>query len=322
MSARSRQALVFRLASTVLSFLPRRLTLPLAHALGQLSYFLLGRRRQVALDNLTATLGRDWGEAERRRVARRSFGHSIAMGMDLLTLPAVTRSPTRYCTVEEGSLELLRGVLAERKGALLVAGHFGLMESMGILLGHEKITLHFVSKPFDDPSLDAAVNALRGATGNGFIHKGGAKDRILETLASGEAVAVVADQHVHGKDRAWIPWFGLPAATTRSLGTMALLSGAPLVPIHSFPRPGGRAHLEFGPAIRPGAMPEDPDEARAVAERLVALATVELEKAVRRQPGDWLWLHRRFKVCPEGLEDRYPPRTEPVPWEWTGFDSK
>jgi KDO2-lipid IV(A) lauroyltransferase len=247
-------------------------------------------RRRVALQNLACAMP-DLPTAERRAIARASFGHAAAIAMDLLTLPRVTRDVAAHCEAEPGSLEALLEARARGRGVILVAGHFGLFESMGIFLGSRGFPVTFVAKPFDNARLDAAVNRLRTATGNAFIHKGGAKQQAREVLARGGIVAIVIDQHVTFRDRLWIPFFGLPAATTRSMGTLAEETGAPVVPIHSYPAEGGRCRCAFGPVI---------DAATAGgAEALTHAVIREMERATRRQPEAWLWMHRRWKVRPD-----------------------
>lgn len=305
MSATPGRALVarlFRAASALLCLLPRSITLPLGRAAGRAAWFLMPGRRRVASENLAIAYGAELTAAERGRMARACFGHAAAIAVDLLTLPRVARDPAAHGEIAPGSLEALRGALAQGRGAILLAGHFGLFESMGILLGHHGVRLHFVAKPFDNQALDAEINRVRGLTGNGFVHKGGAKAKLREILARGECVAIVVDQHVSARDRCWIPFFGLPAATTRSLGTLALETGAPVVPIHAYPLPRGRVRCVFGPVLVPRRTGDEERDAESFVRECIA----EMERATRVMPEAWLWLHRRWKVRPRTERDGYP----------------
>lgn len=304
------QVALFTMGCAFFSALPRKLTFRAAALAGRCAWHLMPVRRRVVRENL-ACAWPDLPETERERVARGSFRHAAAMAIDLLTLPRVARDVAAHCEVDARSLAVLAEAKARGKGVILVAGHFGLFESMGILLGSSGFPVSFVAKPFRNPLLDARIRALRGATGNTTITKGGAKAKVLAALRSGALTAIVADQHVTWQDRCWIPFFSLPAATARSLGTLALESGAPIVPIHSFPLPDGRCRCEFGPILdppAPAAAAGAPDADRA--EALVGAAIAEIEKATRRQPSAWLWLHRRWKICPDADRARYPFYTQ------------
>ena len=283
-------AAAFAAASRALCLLPRRLTLPACRLAGAACFHLMPRRRRIALENLACAMP-ELPQARRRQLARRSFGHAAAIAGDLLSLPRVARDVQAHCSATPGSLQALEEARARGRGIILVAGHFGLFESMGIFLGHAGFPVHFVAKPFDNAALDREVARLRGSTGNSTIHKGGAKARAREILAAGGTVAIVIDQHVTWRDRLWIPFFGLPAATARSLGTLAEETGAPVVPIHAYPGPAGTCRCAFGPILDA--------EGAGGAESLVRATIAQMEAATRLMPEAWLWLHRRWKVRPD-----------------------
>ena len=308
MSLRERlEAAAFVAASGFFSAWPRSWSQAFAHRMGAVAATLMASRRRVVFENLRCTeLGALVPEAERGAFARRTLGHAAALALDVLTLPRVAREPRRYCELDEGSEALLREASERGRGVILVASHFGLMESMGMVLGEALAAfgqrLSFVAKPFPNRRLDEAIQRRRGATGNRTIHKGGAKASLLEVLGRGEFGAIVLDQHVAPHARIWVPFLGLPAATARTLGTAAVETGAPVVLIHSFPLPGGRCRVECGPLIEP-----QPGLAGAeAAEDLVRRAVAAQEEAVRRDPPAWNWMHRRWKVHPDGEAERYP----------------
>jgi KDO2-lipid IV(A) lauroyltransferase len=276
--------------------MPRAWMIALASAFGQTAGLLARDRLRVARENVAATLGREWSARDQRRLARRSMGHAAALAVDFGTLPTVAKDPPRWCEIPESSRRVLLEAQARGRGVLLVASHFGWMESMGIALGHAGFPVAFVAKPFANPLVDAIFARWRGLTGNTTIHKGGAKERILSTLAAGGRVAIVIDQHAGPHDRAWIPLLGIPAATSRSAGTIALESGAPIVPIHAFPMSGARLRCEFGPIIEPVG------DAESILRETMAV----MEQALRRAPEAWLWLHRRWNVHPDGRGEGYP----------------
>lgn len=294
--------LLFVTASRLLTLLPRSLVLPAARWCGRLSWHVLPSRRRVALENLRCTMPGLTPEA-RVAIARASFGHAAAIAADLLTLPRVAADVAAHCEAIPGSLEALDQARARGRGVILVAGHYGLFECMGIFLGAMGHPVHFVAKPFDNPLLDRAIARRRGATGNSTIHKGGAKARARDVLARGGTVAIVIDQHVGWHERAWVPFFGLPAATSRSLGTLAEETGAPVMPIHAYPRPRGRCACAFGPVMDA--------EGCGGADGLVRAVVAEMEAATRLMPEAWLWMHRRWKTRPDGASG-YPSysRTE------------
>ena len=82
-----------------------------------------------------------------------------------------------------------------------------------------------------DAALEAAVGSvevllerIRASTGNHVIYRQGAVRRVLKTLAAGEGVALLIDQHMHSADAIWVNFFRRPAATTSTLAALALLA--------------------------------------------------------------------------------------------------
>src|SRR5687768_17640227 len=50
----------------------------------------------------------------------------------------------------------------------------------------------------------------------------GAVRRVMKTLAAGEGVALLIDQHMHSPDAIWVNFFRRPAATTSTLAALAI----------------------------------------------------------------------------------------------------
>ena len=88
-------------------------------------------------------------------------------------------------------------------------------------------------------------------------------------------------------------FFGRPAATTAALATLALRTGAPLVPAFALPLPDGRYRLVYEHPWRCRRR-RRADPVRELTQR----CTDVLEMYVRRHPHLWLWMHRRWRDLP------------------------
>ena len=134
---------------------------------------------------------------------------------------------------------------------------------------------------------------MRRATGNQVIYRQGALRKVMRALQNNECVAMLIDQHIHGGDAVSVDFFGRPAATTSALASLALRTGARLVPAFTIPLPGGRCRLVYEPAVEM-PKPDTPDPVRELTQR----CTDVLEMYVRRDPHLWLWMHRRWRESP------------------------
>lgn len=154
-----------------------------------------------------------------------------------------------------------------------------------------------LARALDNPMLNRLLEEVRGGTGNTVIYRQGAVRRVLKTLAAGQGVAMLIDQHMHSADAIWVDFFGRPAATTSTLAALALRTGAPVVPVFALPVDEGRYRMVYEHAVAPPDG-EGPDAVREFTQR----CTDVLEMYVRRHPELWLWMHRRWRDerVPEG----------------------
>src|SRR5690606_19450457 len=96
---------------------------------------------------------------------------------------------------------------------------------------------------------------------------------------------------------AFVPFFGVPAATVTALPGLMQEAGVAALPFWMQRGDDGRYRLRIEPQW-PHWPTGDPaaDAARYMA---------ELETVVRRAPAQYLWVHRRFKTRPPGEPDLY-----------------
>ena len=101
---------------------------------------------------------------------------------------------------------------------------------------------------------------------------------------------MMIDQHIHDPSAVNVDFFNRPAATTSAIASLALRTGAPVVPLFSLPLPGGRYRLVCEPAVETPST-DAPEAVREFTQR----CTDVLEMYVRRYPHLWLWMHRRWR---------------------------
>jgi len=257
-------------------------------AIGLVFHAVDGAHRRLAVSQLRAAFPLR-SEAECRAIARQTFVH---FGQSLvMVLRVSTFTPERLLeTVEVEGANHIRAALAGGKGAIVFSGHFGYWELHGLTHALVLSPMSVLARPLDNRLLHDLLERMRRATGNNVIYRQGALRRVLRALNANECVAILIDQHIQGADAVPVDFFGRPAATTSALATLALRTGAPLVPAFAIPLPNGRCRLVYEPVVDvPPATVDDP-----VLE-LTQRCTDVLEMYVRRYPHLWLWMHRRWR---------------------------
>jgi KDO2-lipid IV(A) lauroyltransferase len=290
---------VYKAFALLLSVLPRGIVLAAGSMLGRLIYYLDGRHRGIALDNLARAFGRSWTAAERKTTALRSFANFIRSVFDALKTAGWT--PARLMSVidVEGYEHLDKAARAGR-GVLLFTGHIGNWE-MVIPPFAGRIPFHIIARPLDNPLIDQDFLKARSRRGGTIVNKFGAGRPILRALSRNEAVGILIDQNVLRREAVFVDFFGKPAATTPALAVFHLRTGAPILPMVCVPAPGNRYAFRIGPPVEipPPSGDEDADVLK-----ITAICTKMIEETIRRNPPLWLWVHKRWQSRPLHEESR------------------
>jgi KDO2-lipid IV(A) lauroyltransferase len=200
-------------------------------------------------------------------------------------------------TLEELSLEGLehvKHVMHEHGRALVLTAHLGNWEYLAAvhhLIGHP---VAIVVRPLDSAALDLQAAAMRRKTGVEMIDKRRALRPVLAALRRGRLVAILLDQNAGRREGVFVPFFGRPASTSRSLALLALRTRTPILPV--FIRRTGVAshHVEFEPPLAPAVS----NDTEAAIVELTGRCTQVVEAAIRRTPEQWLWAHDRWRTRP------------------------
>ena len=268
--------------------LPMTVVMALGAVLGRAFHAVDRAHRRLALKNLEAAFPARPAH-ERAAIAREMFAHFGRLLTVLLKFS--TMRPDRMLAVVEFEGEdRVRAAHALGKGVLLFTGHFGYWEINALVHALALHPMSVLARPLDNRLLHDLLEEVRGRTGNAVIYRRGAVRRVLRALAANQAVAVLIDQHIQTADAVYVDFFNRPAATTSALAALALRTGAPVIPVFALPLPGGRFRMVYEHAVDPPNA-DAPDALRDFTQR----CTDVLEMYVRRYPGLWLWMHRRWR---------------------------
>lgn len=274
-----------RAATTVL---PHRVVRGIGTCIGLGFYLADGAHRRLAVRQL-ATAFPLRSTAECQALARATFAHFGQLLVALLKFSTLDEAGIRARVEFEGD-DRVRTALAGGKGVLLFSGHFGYWELQGIAHPLALPPMSVLARPLDNPRLHQLLERARTFTGNRVIYRRGAVRRILRALEADECVATMIDQHIQPVDAITVEFFNQPAATTSALATLALRTGAPVIPVFALPLAGGRYRMIYEHPVEPPSA-DSADPVRELTQR----CTDVLEMYVRRHPHLWLWMHRRWR---------------------------
>lgn len=275
----------------LIAALPQRGRLRLGSGLGWLMARLLPKRRRVMRANLRVAFP-DWMPARYDQVIDEHF-HRLGTGI----CEGFWGWFGNLCKVPEYriiGLEHLEAARAAGQGVILNAAHVTDME-LGVYFISCHAPVHAVYRPNNNPALDSLINLGREKHLAALIHREDTR-AMVRALRAGEVLWTAPDQNYHGKTSAFIPFFGVPAATNTAMPTLARMGRATILPYH-VRRFGSHYELEIEPPVEGIPSGDDVADTRRLVERL--------EAEIRRHPTMYLWGHRRFKTLPAEIPSPY-----------------
>jgi KDO2-lipid IV(A) lauroyltransferase len=285
---------VVRLGIAVVQMLTEDVACALAAFLGWLAYAIDRRHRNVAVENLRHAFP-GLAPSDRDKIVRATFRHFAALAIELARLRrGITRNTRHHFAPCSGRPDAHVQALTSGRPVIMVTGHFGNWELASYCFGMMGMRWTAIARPLDNPYLEDWLRNLRERTGHKMVAKKGEFDQIVNVLAEGKVLGVVADQDA-GPKGLFVDFLGRPASTHKALAIMAIEHRA-LIVVSGMPRVRWPRYFRGTPAevIDAADFAHRPDAIRALTERW----TKAFEQAVRQHPEQYFWLHRRWKSQP------------------------
>lgn len=277
----------------------RKLTtqMRLGRVLGRLFYYLPNSRKRIARINI----GICFPELNRKQAKKLLKQNMISTGQGVMEMLAAlwTEEQQFQGRFDVEGLEHLIAVAQSGEGCLLLSCHTTSIE-WGIRgLNHQLKQLnmpigHMLARQHNNKLLEAHLEAARIQFVDKLIDKKNIRS-LLVSVKSGHPVYYAPDQNFSYQVK-FADFFGRPAATT--VGTHKLAhKGVKVVPWFCFRTGPCQWQIKILPELQ---NLKNQDEATAT-------QTINqlFEQQIKQHPEQYLWVHRRFKNQPEGLENPY-----------------
>lgn len=247
------------------------------------------RLRRIARLNLAMAFPEKPSEGRERIIdgVFRSLARSLLV---FARLPDINRENVSQWIRYEG-FHHFEEALRRGKGVLFATAHLGNWELSAFSHGLMTAPMHILVRHLDNPLLDALVERRRRLSGNHIIEKRDFARGILRALSRNEAVGILIDQNSSLDEGIFVDFFGVPACANTGLAKIAARSGATVIPGFAlWSEQEHRYILRFYPPVQMTG--DDIADTRQL--------QMKLEDVIREHPGQWLWIHRRWKTRPPG----------------------
>lgn len=260
--------------------------------LGRLIWRLDPKWKRLAAEQAGAALGL----ADTADFVRRNYEHYGMLVAELANIDLIRERCDDLFEYERAEvLDIIRD------GALVISGHLGNWELMGMHYVKHVRPISAMVKPIANPYVDRWINRLRHGYGVQTVTTRDNALNVRKLLRAKESIVTLADQNSLYHEGVFVDFFGRPASTHYGPAMLAIRAGVPVVSAFCTRTDSGKFRVSFGSPLEY----DRTADLRRQTWQLTQALTARVEAAVRRTPEQWFWVHRRWKNQPKGDEESW-----------------
>lgn len=283
------------MARRIVLLLPWKVALGLGVLLARLLFLLSRREKARALSNLSIAFGAEKSPRDILRICRLCFENLGKGLMEVLQFPRLNPGNLGRLVSLEGK-QNIDDALKKGKGVIVFTAHFGNWELLGVslvLLGYD---VGFIVRPVRSPRLEALVNRNRESMGVECIPRGTSIKKALWRLRRNGVLGILSDIDTK-VDGVFVDFFGRPAFTPRGPVSIALRTGAALIPVFIIRQEDDTHRIV---AEKPLELKVTGDQEEDVRLNTASFTKI-IESYIRKYPEQWIWVHERWKTRPKAV---------------------
>ena len=262
----------------------------LAKLLSFIFFYFIPIRKSVVINNLKLAFP-EKSENEIRTIA---FKNYLSVGITFLELMAFRKMSKKEVEslTEVSNIELVKEKVEVGKGVILLTAHIGNWElgalTMGLALDAQ---INVLVKKQRNRLVANWMSEIREKFTNKEVSLGVSVRELYRTLISGGVVGIVGDQRGKKEDGVIVNFFDQPTVTFQGFASLGIKNKVPIFVSLSERLPNGKYFIEIK-EIKYDNLPENlPDQIKELNQRYMTI----LESHIRKNPEQWLWMHKIWK---------------------------
>jgi len=274
--------IVVRFLLGILSILPYQKKIALGGLIYQKIISPLSGNRERIIDNLKLIFPNL--ERRKREELCRQVPNNIGRTVFELLSPNAFSNIAKSAKVSGPGFKILKDAQEQKKPVILVSGHFGNYDVVRVVLNTNQISVGALYKPMSNPYFNTFYERCIKQIAEPLFSRGRAgMGNMMRYLEDGNVVALLIDQYMsHGEP---LKFLGHTAYTATSAAKLALKHDALLITFYVVRNNDG---VNFDLVFESPVKPSTPSE-------MTQVLNDRLEKQIRKNMGQWLWTHRRWK---------------------------
>ena len=266
----------------ILSILPYRTKISLGGLIYQKIISPLSGNRKRIIDNLRLIFP-DLEKRKREELCSQ-VPNNIGRTLFELLSPNAFSNIAKSAKVSGPGFKILKDAQEQKKPVILVSGHFGNYDVVRVVLNTNQISVGALYKPMSNPYFNTFYERCIKQIAEPLFPRGRAgMGNMMRYLEDGNVVALLIDQYMsHGEP---LKFLGHTAYTATSAAKLALKHDALLITFYVVRNDDG---INFDLVFESPVKPSTPNE-------MTQVLNDRLEKQIRKNMGQWLWTHKRWK---------------------------
>ena len=288
----------FKIGRLAVRIVPHRWLFAISDALASAGFALSRGFRLTSIANIGAAMSDRVDGGMARDTARRSLRNFFRACVEMTIALESSQSQLRSEMPIAGR-EHLDAALAKGNGVIVLSAHLGNFFLVGTRLAIEGYPVHVLVSPPRDPQFAALMDDVRLQVWQRTIRarpRRAALKELHAVLRRNEIAIVIADEYKNGHGIP-VPLFGGIVSARRGPATLALRTGAAIVPAFLVRQAGDGLKLIIEPELELARTDKGQDDVRESILRI----TRWLERSVSAYPDQWNWTNIQWQNDP-GLQ--------------------
>ena len=271
--------------------LPRRSLFGLADLIARICFNCVRGFRTRSIGNITAVFGERLSSAEIEDLVRKSLENFFRDVIEMGVVLGISDDELRNMIPVVGR-EHLDAALAKGAGVLVLSAHLGNFFLLGSRLAVEGYAVSVLVNQPSDSHLARLMDKYRLEVRQRTIHarpRREALKKLYKVLRANESALIIADEYRKGNG-IMVPLFGRKVMARRGPATVALRTGAAVIPICMVRQADGSLKMIIEPELE---LDRSGKSALQVRENTIRI-TQWLERTVLQHPEQWNWMNIRW----------------------------
>jgi KDO2-lipid IV(A) lauroyltransferase len=276
--------------TTFISSIPYKHIARIGGMLGMLMFLIDVRHRRIVRRNLKFVYP-EWPPERVKKVSKRVFQNLGITILEICQMICFSRDDILKKVKIRGE-EHLFNAMHNNKGVILISAHLGNWEIVPLfwpLYFNTPNTI--VARKIRNKIINRWIYELRTRFGSRVIYKDVALPEMTRALRQGKILGILIDQGMKSSIGVKIRFFNKFVTATPGAALLAMRCKSPVLPVFCTRNDDGTFTIN----IEPPLVLKKTGDLSADLRTNTQIMTDAIEKAVRKYPEQWFWVHKRWK---------------------------